>query len=102
MDKGQQNQVFIHSSEKWSSIMFFFYPLLLTEIVLTLFYWMICQKLMLTELEMRVEKDWRKRVRKNYRCISNGAGEMAFKLTMKVREGKNSANVEIHVGKYLG
>lgn len=41
-------------------------------------------------------------MRKNYRYISNGAGEMAFKLTMKVREGKNSANVEIHVGKYLG
>lgn len=57
---------------------------------------------MLTEVEIRVEKDWRKRVSKNYRYISNGAGEMAFKLTMKVREGKKSANVEIHVGKYLG
>lgn len=40
------------------------------------------------ELDIAVGKDWTKRVRKNYRYISNGAGEMAFKLTMKVREGE--------------
>lgn len=43
---------------------------------------------MLTELEIWVGKDWRKRVRKNYRYISNGAGEMAFRSTMRVKEGK--------------
>lgn len=44
---------------------------------------------MLTELEIGVGKDWTERVRKNYRYISNEAGEMAFQLAMKVREGKN-------------
>lgn len=43
---------------------------------------------MLTELEIGVGKDWTKRVRNNYRYISNGAEEMAFKLTAKVREGE--------------
>lgn len=56
-------------------------------IVLTLFYWMISEKLVLTELEIGVGKDWTKKVRKDYRYISNEAGKMAFKLAVKVREG---------------
>lgn len=48
---------------------------------------------------MRLGKDWRKWVGKNYRYVSNGAREMAYKLTVMIREEKENEQMQ---GSMLG